>query len=73
VHQLAVAIGVSISPVRDAIERLVGERLIAPRGGGGFKSRQSPKRVCAIFIYGTTSWPEERFAPARRLIFPTNS
>lgn len=37
VHQIAVAIGVSISPVRDAMERLVGERLIAARRGGGFQ------------------------------------
>lgn len=37
VHQIAVEIGVSISPVRDAMERLVGERLLAARGGGGFQ------------------------------------
>lgn len=37
VQQIATEIGVSISPVRDAIERLVGERLLAPRAGGGFQ------------------------------------
>jgi DNA-binding GntR family transcriptional regulator len=37
VHQIAAEIGVSISPVRDAIERLVGERLLASRAGGGFQ------------------------------------
>ena len=37
VHQIALAIGVSISPVRDAMERLVGERLLAARTGGGFQ------------------------------------
>jgi DNA-binding GntR family transcriptional regulator len=35
-HQIATEIGVSVTPVRDAMERLVGERLVAPRAGGGF-------------------------------------
>lgn len=37
VHQIAVEIGVSISPVRDAMERLVGERILVTRSGGGFQ------------------------------------
>ena len=37
VHQIALEIGVSISPVRDAVERLVGERLLITRSGGGFQ------------------------------------
>lgn len=38
VHQIAVEIGVSISPVRDSMERLVGERLLITRTGGGFQT-----------------------------------
>jgi DNA-binding transcriptional MocR family regulator len=38
VHQIAVEIGVSISPVRDGMERLVGERLLITRTGGGFQT-----------------------------------
>lgn len=37
VHQVAIEIGVSISPVRDAMERLVGERMLVARTGGGFQ------------------------------------
>ena len=36
VHMIATEIGTSISPIRDAMERLVGERLVALRPGGGF-------------------------------------
>jgi DNA-binding transcriptional MocR family regulator len=38
VHQIALEIGISISPVRDAMERLVGERLLVTRSGGGFQT-----------------------------------
>jgi DNA-binding GntR family transcriptional regulator len=37
VHAVAAEIGMSISPIRDAMERLVGERLLAVRTGGGFQ------------------------------------
>ena len=40
VHGLANEIGISITPVRDAMERLVGERLITARAGGGFEMPQ---------------------------------
>lgn len=36
VHAMAEAFGTSISPVRDALNRLVGERLVEMQGGGGF-------------------------------------
>lgn len=36
VHTIAIEIGTSISPVRDSMERLVGERLLAVRQRGGF-------------------------------------
>jgi DNA-binding transcriptional MocR family regulator len=38
VRQIATEIGVSISPVRDAMERLAGERLVIVRAGGGFQA-----------------------------------
>ncbi len=37
VHMIATEIGVSISPIRDAMERLVGERMLTVRPGGGFQ------------------------------------
>lgn len=37
VHQIATEVGLSISPVRDAMERLVGERILVARVGGGFQ------------------------------------
>jgi DNA-binding GntR family transcriptional regulator len=36
VHAIASELAMSISPIRDAMERLVGERLLAVRTGGGF-------------------------------------
>jgi hypothetical protein len=36
VHAIAEEYGVSISPVRDSAQRLIGERLLAAQPGGGF-------------------------------------
>jgi len=36
VHSLADEVGTSITPVRDALQRLVGERLVDVQHGGGF-------------------------------------
>lgn len=36
VHSLADEVGTSITPVRDALQRLVGERLVEIQPGGGF-------------------------------------
>jgi DNA-binding GntR family transcriptional regulator len=37
VHRIATEIGVSVIPIRDAMERLVGERMVVVRSGGGFQ------------------------------------
>lgn len=45
VHSLAEEFGTSTSPVRDALNRLVGERLVEMQGGGGFALPDVTKRT----------------------------
>lgn len=52
VQALAEEFGTSISPVRDALHRLVGERLVEVQGGGGFAMPSITKRT-AYHLY---SW-----------------
>lgn len=51
-HTLADRFGTSISPVRDALNRLVGERLVDMQGGGGF-ALPTISRRSAFHLY---SW-----------------
>ncbi|SEJ72995.1 regulatory protein, gntR family [Sphingobium sp. AP50] len=44
VQSLAEEFGTSTSPVRDALNRLVGERLVEMQGGGGFALAEISKR-----------------------------
>lgn len=55
VQSLANEFGTSISPVRDALNRLVGERLINVQGGGGFAMPFLSRRT-AFNLY---SWHAE--------------
>lgn len=52
VQTLAERFGTSISPVRDALNRLVGERLVDMQGGGGFTLPMATSRS-AFHLY---SW-----------------
>ena len=52
VQTLAETFGTSISPVRDALNRLVGERLVDMQGGGGF-ALPTVTRRSAFHLY---SW-----------------
>lgn len=52
VQTLAERYGTSIAPVRDALHRLVGERLVSVQGGGGF-AMPAMTRVRAYNLY---SW-----------------
>lgn len=55
VHMIATGIGVSISPVRDAMARLVGERILAVRPGGGFQMPQMSEDA-ARDLYAWHGW-----------------
>ncbi|MGA1809826.1 MULTISPECIES: GntR family transcriptional regulator [Sphingobium] len=52
VQSLADEFGTSTSPVRDALNRLVGERLVETQGGGGFALPEITKRnVYHLYSY----------------------
>ena len=54
--------GTSISPVRDSLQRLIGERLLAAHAGGGFEVPDMPEAA----LYDLYSWHGELLAIACR-------
>lgn len=50
VHAMAEAFGTSISPVRDALNRLVGERLVEMQGAAALRYRPSQRGIPMIFM-----------------------
>lgn len=65
-HSLAVEFGVSISPMRDVMQRMVGERLLDPQPGGGFQIPRLDRG--ALYDLHMWHWQVVRLAVKSQLI-----